>query len=219
MIKVNKLVKNYYLGKLKNEVLKGIDLEIKDGEYVAITGMSGAGKSTLLYQMGLLDKPTSGEIIIDGISTNSLTDKERTSFRLSILGYIFQDFALMPELTAEENVKVPLLMLNYPMDKATKMAEEVLKKVGLGDKVNNLPSQLSGGEQQRVSIARAIANKPKIIFADEPTANLDSKTAKVVMDVFKDLSKEGQTIIMITHEEVYAKQAKRIIHLLDGKIV
>jgi putative ABC transport system ATP-binding protein len=166
-----------------------------------------------------LDHPTSGEIIIDEVATATLESDDRTNFRLANLGYVFQDYALLPELTAVENILVPLLMLGYKKKDATVLAVKALEKVGLKDKLDNLPSQMSGGQQQRVSIARAIANNPKILFADEPTANLDSETSQVILDVFKELNQAGQTIVMVTHESEYAREADKIIELKDGKIV
>lgn len=220
MVIAEKIVKTYYSGEIETPVLKGVSLEVKAGEFVSIIGKSGAGKSTLLYQMGLLDHPTSGEVFIDGKPTSELSTKERTNIRLGVLGYVFQDYALIPELTAKENVLVPLLMTGMNSVDAQKKAIAALKSVGLGKRVNNQPSALSGGEQQRVSIARAIANKPKILFADEPTANLDSETSQIVIDAFKELhQKTGQTIVMVTHEMEYAEQTQRIVSLKDGKII
>ncbi|HRH26301.1 MAG TPA: ABC transporter ATP-binding protein [Candidatus Paceibacterota bacterium] len=219
IISIKNLTKTYSSGNIETHVLKGIDFEVKQGEFVAIMGRSGAGKSTLLYQMSLLDHPTGGAIVLDGKNTEKMSQDERTTFRLMELGYVFQDYALMPELTAIENVMIPLLMQGSPKARASKIAEDALTKVGLGDKLYNLPSQLSGGQQQRVSIARAIAHGPKIIFADEPTANLDSESSRLIIDIFRDLNERaGQTIIMVTHEEEYSKLAKRIVTLSDGLI-
>lgn len=219
MIEVKNLKKSFKDGEKTTEVLKGINFVVQNGEFIAIMGRSGAGKSTLLYQMSLLDEPTSGEIFIDSKNIASLSSSEKTNFRLSELGYVFQDYALLPEMTALENVALPLLMKNISEKKAYEKATEYLTKVGLEKCLNNLPSKLSGGEQQRVSIARAIAHEPKILFADEPTANLDNESSRIVMDIFKELHKGGQTIIMVTHEQEYSKFAQRIIHLDDGKIV
>ncbi|NTV44103.1 MAG: ABC transporter ATP-binding protein [Candidatus Yonathbacteria bacterium] len=218
MISVSNLKKIFNNGDVTTEALRGIDLTINDGEYVIITGRSGAGKSTLMYQMGLLDEPSSGTIEIDGVCTQEMTESERTDLRLTRLGYVFQDYALLPELTALENVLVPLLMEGRPMEAARELARKGLKRVGLEDKLNNLPSQLSGGQQQRVSIARAIANEPSILFADEPTANLDSQTADTVMQAFREIHEAGQTIIMVTHELNRVPEADRVIVLSDGLI-
>lgn len=218
MITIKNLTKTYTNGKLETHVLKGIDLEVKAGEFVAIMGKSGAGKSTLMYQMSLLDEPTTGEITVDGEEVLKLSNKLRTRFRLDRLGYVFQDYALVPELTASENVLVPLLMKGQSMEQAKRTALKALTEVGLAHRENNRPSQLSGGEQQRVSIARAIAEDPKILFADEPTANLDSASGNHIVEVLRDLNKKGQTIVMVTHEKEYTLYCDRIIHLEDGKI-
>lgn len=219
MIKVKNLTKSFKDGEVETKVLKGIDLEVGDGEFVAIMGRSGAGKSTLLYQMSLLDEPSGGHIFIDGINTLDLSIENKTSFRLLRLGYVFQDYALLPEMTAIENVVLPLLMQNMEEEKAYGKAKEALVSVGLEKRLNSLPGKLSGGEQQRVSIARAIAHNPKILFADEPTANLDNESSKVVMDIFKKIHERGQTIIMVTHESEFGKYAQRVINIDDGKIV
>lgn len=219
MIEVKKLTKNYRHNQIEQKVLRGVDLSIKEGEFVAIMGPSGAGKSTLLYQMGLLDHPTSGDILLDKVRTENLTIEERTYFRLNFLGFVFQDYALVPELTAAENIYVPLLMQGWSKKDAEKKALEVLKSVRLEHWATHLPSQLSGGEQQRVSIARAISHNPKIIFADEPTANLDSERSREIMEIFRKLNDDGQTIVMVTHEPEYAEYARRVVKLKDGEIV
>jgi putative ABC transport system ATP-binding protein len=212
------IVKTFKNGEVVTPVLKGVDLQVKKGEFLSIMGRSGAGKSTLMYQLSLLDVPTGGEINVDGTDILNLSHKEKTQFRLNHLGYVFQDYALVPELTAVENVSLPLLMKDYSIEDAFKKAAEVLRKFELDRQLNNLPSQLSGGEQQRVSLARAIVDEPKIIFTDEPTANLDGVSARVVIDMLKDLNAKGQTIVMVTHEEEYGKETDRIIRLSDGKI-
>ena len=219
MIIVKNLIKSFKDGQTETKVIKGIDLKVENGQFIAIMGRSGAGKSTLLYQMSLLDEPTSGEIIIDGKEAHTMTQDQKTQFRLLNCGYVFQDYALLPELTSLENVVLPLLMQKMDKKVAYAKAKEALEKIKLGHRLKNIPSQLSGGEQQRVSIARAIANHPKILFADEPTANLDNESSKIVMEFFLQLHKEGQTIIMVTHEEQYAKMAEKVIKIDDGKIV
>ena len=219
MIQIKNISKIFKSGDSEIRAIDGISFSIPEGQFVAITGKSGSGKSTLLYQMGLLDIPTSGEIFIDGIEAVNLEEGDRTSLRLHELGYIFQDYAVLPTLTALENVMVPLLMQGVEMEPAQKLAIKALDNVGLKDRMHNLPSQLSGGQQQRVSIARAIGHSPKIIFADEPTANLDSETSASVLETFVELNKAGQTIIMVTHEPEYALLADRIIQLADGVIV
>lgn len=219
MLKAKNIIKKYGKGELELTVLKDLDIEIQDGEFVAIIGPSGAGKSTLLYQLSLLDEPSSGDIYFDGIRTSDLSQTEKTNLRLNRLGYVFQDYALLPELTALENVALPMLMQGFSKDEAFYLARNALAKVGLADKPLNLPSQLSGGQQQRVSIARAIAHKPHILFADEPTANLDSASSRLVLETFLELHKEGQTIVMVTHEQEYALEAHRVISLKDGVII
>lgn len=218
IIEVKNLVKSFQSGEEELRVLKGISLEVERGEFVSITGRSGSGKSTLLYQLGLLDHPNSGEILIDGVDMTSLDNDERTKFRLEELGYVFQDYALVPELTAIENTAIPIMMQGKSKQEAFKIAEGALTRIGLEERLHYLPSKLSGGEQQRVSIARAIAHNPKIIFADEPTANLDSETALSVLHTFLDLHKQGQTIVMVTHEPEYARLTDRVLKLNDGVI-
>lgn len=219
MIQVKNLVKTYKTGNSSVPVLKGLSFSIQRSEFVAIMGKSGSGKSTLLYQMSLLDVPTSGEVILDGIQTKEFSEQDRVSFRLKDLGFVFQEYALIPSLTAIENVVTALLMRNHSLESSMQMAKETLEGVGLGDKLNNTPSQLSGGQQQRVSIARAIVHKPKILFADEPTANLDSQISRQILSIFEELHRNGQTIVMVTHESEYAKVADRILTLEDGVIV
>lgn len=214
------IIRSFRDGAKVTTVLKGINIEIKEGEFVAIIGRSGAGKSTTLYQISLLDDPTSGEIFLDGIGTHDMSQEEKTNFRLNRLGYVFQDYSLMADLNAIENVALPLLMQGKEKDEAFRLAEKALKEVGLDHVVDHIPANLSGGEQQRVSIARAIVHEPKIIFADEPTANLDTISSTNVMNIFKKLNQEkGITIVMVTHEEEYTKIVDRIIKLEDGKIV
>jgi putative ABC transport system ATP-binding protein len=205
-------------GDIVTPVLKGIDLSVEEGEFLSIMGRSGAGKSTLMYQLSLLDDPTAGEINIDGQDVLKLSNKEKTLFRLNHMGYVFQDYALVPELTAVENVAMPLLMRGIPFIEAKKDAIKVLEDLELIGHNDSLPSQMSGGEQQRVSIARAIVDKPQIVFSDEPTANLDSASARKVIDILKDLNKQGQTMIMVTHELEYGQETDRIIHISEGYI-
>lgn len=218
MLKLEGLEKIYNNG-VAQKVLKGINLEVPKGEFLAITGKSGSGKSTLLYQIGLLDYPTSGKVLFDGIDTALLASGERSRWRLHRLGFIFQDYALLPELTALENVIVPLLMRGDAKGAAREKAINALVRVGLEKRLHNTPSKLSGGEQQRVSIARAVAGHPNLLLADEPTANLDSENGRLVMDLLSQLHEEGQTIILVTHEEEFAERAKRWVVMADGLII
>lgn len=218
MIEVRNLVKTFRDGERETRVLKGIDFTARDGEFVAIMGRSGAGKSTLLYQMSLLDDPTSGEIIIAGRHAHAMPPQEKIAFRLKECGYVFQDYALLPELTALENVALPLMMQGMPIAEAREKARIALTRMRLDHRLASRPVSMSGGEQQRASIARAVAHHPRILFADEPTANLDNESSRTVMDIFLDLHREGQTIIMVTHEEQYAELAQRIVTLDDGRI-
>lgn len=219
MIEVKNLFKTFNSGDVEIHAVEDVSFTVPSGQFVSITGKSGSGKSTLLYQLGLLDMPTSGQVFIDSVESVGLNEDDRTLMRLNALGYIFQDYAILPTLTAIENVMVPLLMQGMQESVAKEKATRALVRVGLGDRMNNLPSELSGGQQQRVSIARAIGHSPKVLFADEPTANLDSDTSHTVLDTFLELNKEGQTIIMVTHEPEYAALTDRIITLGDGKII
>jgi putative ABC transport system ATP-binding protein len=219
MIKIKNLTKIFTLGDNKLIALNNLGFLVPSGQFLAITGISGSGKSTLLYQLSLLDRPNRGIISIDNINTSKLTSEERISYRLKNLGYIFQDYAILPMLTAKENVMLPLLMQGIKENFAQEKAKEALLKVDLQDRLDHLPSQLSGGQQQRVSIARAIVHNPKILFADEPTANLDTESSETILKIFLNLHKQGQTIIMATHEMDYAKLAERNIELRDGLII
>jgi putative ABC transport system ATP-binding protein len=219
IINVKNLTKSYKSGEADLVVLKNLELTVPKGQFLSITGRSGSGKSTLLYQLGLLDYPNTGEIMIDDVDVSKLDNDDRTKFRLNKLGYVFQDYALIPELSSIENVLLPLLMQGMPINEAKVKAIKSLERIGLHDKMDNVPSQLSGGQQQRVSIARAIAHDPKIIFADEPTANLDTETSDTVLEAFLALHKQGQTIIMVTHEKEYSDLTDRVVLLSDGKII
>lgn len=218
IIEIKNIVKSFGKDELKIDVLKSITLDIHKGDFVALMGKSGAGKSTLFYQMSLLDRPTSGEVRIFGQIMDGLTEEERVSFRLNHLGYIFQDYALVPELSAEENVTLPLMMMGYTETEAIEIAGKTLNRLGLEGKHDNRPSQLSGGQQQRVSIARAVAKNPELLFADEPTANLDGASSDDVIDALRKLHSEGQTILMVTHEHEYTQFCNRVLWMEDGVI-
>ncbi len=216
MIKVENLIKTYP-GEVPTLALKGVSLEIVEGEFVALMGRSGSGKSTLLHQLGLLDMPTSGNVVINKFNVLNLSDSERTKFRLQYLGYVFQEYALIAEFTALENVSFPAMA--FGDNTAKKRAEYLLDLVGLKDRMNHYPNEMSGGEQQRVAIARSLINNPKILFADEPTANLDTVSSEIVFKLFKKLNKElKQTILVVTHEPEDKKYVDRVIWLKDGLI-
>lgn len=220
IIKAINIHRKFGEGALEAHILKGIDITVHEGEFVAIMGKSGAGKSTLMYQLSVLDEPTKGDIEINNTCVSTLTESERTAFRLHTLGYVFQNYALVPDLSAEENVMLPLLMRNFTWEKAKERARHSLDNVGLEKKYTNLPAELSGGEQQRVAVARALTGKPKIIFADEPTANLDSVSGKQVIELLTHLHRDyKQTIVMVTHEREYAMGCDRIFHMEDGVVV
>lgn len=220
IIETRKLTRVYESGDGTELIaINHLNFTAEDGEFIAITGRSGSGKSTLLYQIGLLDEPSFGDVLLGGINASQLTVGERTQMRLKTLGYVFQDYALLPSLTALENVMVPLLMQGLGKSTAAKKAARALERLDLADRMHNLPGQLSGGQQQRVSIARAIGHDPKIVFADEPTANLDYETSRVVLKAFLELHQEGQTIVMVTHEPEFALLADRTVTLSDGNII
>lgn len=219
MIEVKDLERIYTMGKVKVQALKGVSFDVKKGEFLAIMGASGSGKSTLLHQLGLLDTPTAGKIFIDKLNALKLSDREKTLFRLNHLGYVFQEYAILPELTAVENVYLPAMMRGQRKEKYLKSSIDILETVGLGNRLHHLPRELSGGEQQRVAIARAIVNKPKILFADEPCANLDSESSKQILELFKTLNDDlDQTIVMITHEDWHKNYIDRVIYMKDGLI-
>ncbi len=215
-IKAENLVKHYGTGDGLVEAVRGISFEIEEGEFVAVMGESGSGKSTLLSMMGALNTPTEGNFLVDDIDINSLSRDQRADFRREFLGFVFQSFNLIPYLTLAENVMLPLVTIKARSKTKKAMAEEALDRVGLGDMVDRLPSQISGGEQERVAVARAIVNNPPILLADEPTGNLDSKTSGDLMGLLKNLNAEGMTIIMVTHSEESARTARRILRIVDG---
>ncbi|RPJ52715.1 MAG: ABC transporter ATP-binding protein [Methanobacteriota archaeon] len=221
MIKTENLRKIYQMGTVEVKALDGVDLEIAKGEFVGIMGPSGSGKTTLLHMLGILDHPTEGMIHIDGTDIGRLTDYEKTMFRLYKLGYVFQDYALVPELTVMENVSLPAMLRIDRTEKEYREASvDILQRIGLCDRRGHLPNELSGGQQQRVAIARAIVNRPDILFADEPCANLDTENSRMVLELFKSINEEmGQTIVMVSHEEWHKDFFDRIIRMRDGKIV
>lgn len=216
-IEIKNLNKIYGKGEVEVKALNNINLEINEGEFVAIVGASGSGKSTLLHLLGGVDKPSSGEVILNGTNMYSLKERELSILRRRKIGFVFQFFNLIPVLTAEENIEMPVLLDNEKIDK--KYMNELLRILGLEERKNNYPSQLSGGQQQRASIGRALANKPSIILADEPTGNLDSKNSKEVLELLKYCAKKyNQTLILITHDINIAKSADRVITIEDGEI-
>ncbi len=218
IIETRELKKIYRLGKVEVNALNGVNVSVESGEFVAIMGPSGSGKSTFLNMIGMLDAPTSGEIHINGYDITRMNSSTRADYRLKHIGFVFQFFNLFMELTALENVMFPMMLSRHPFYK--ERAEELLELVGLKARINHLPSELSGGEQQRVTIARALANKPKLLLTDEPTANLDTKTTKEILELFIRLNKEQrQTIIMVTHNPELGAMADRIIRFRDGVVV
>jgi putative ABC transport system ATP-binding protein len=218
LIKITNIKRDFPLGNEIVYVLKGIDLEIKKGEYVALMGPSGSGKSTLMNILGCLDTPTSGTYILNGKHVSEMQDDELAGIRNKEIGFVFQTFNLMPRTTALDNVALPMVYAGFSKSERVTRATEVLKQVGLDDRMDHKPNQLSGGQRQRVAVARALVNKPSIILADEPTGNLDSKTSVEIMNLFNEIHANGNTVILVTHEEDIAAYAHRIIRLRDGII-
>lgn len=219
MIKIEELTKIFRTEAVETTALNGVSLEVKDGEFVAIMGPSGCGKSTLLSILGLLDNPTSGNYYLDGEEVGHLKERARTNYRKGRIGFVFQSFNLIDELTVEENVYLQLKYLDVPKAERKERVLEILRKVSLSQRAKHYPQQLSGGQQQRVAIARAVVGRPKLILADEPTGNLDSKNSEEVMTLLSQLNAEGTTIVMVTHSQHDATYANRVINLLDGAIV
>jgi putative ABC transport system ATP-binding protein len=220
IIRIEDLSKTYIVGEVEVHALRSVDLKINEGEFVAIMGSSGSGKSTLMNLIGCLDSPTTGAYYLDGVNTGTLSKNDYAKIRNQKIGFVFQGFNLLPRTTALENVELPLMYDRYERIKdPAKKAIEVLERVGLGDRLDHEPNQLSGGQQQRVAIARALVNEPSLVLADEPTGNLDSKMSVEVFALFQKLNDEGITIILVTHERDFAKFAKRIVELKDGRII
>jgi putative ABC transport system ATP-binding protein len=218
VIEIRNIIRDFKLGQEIVHVLKGIDLDIKRGEYVAIMGPSGSGKSTLMNLLGCLDTPTAGSYNLNGNDVSQMTDDELAEIRNTEIGFVFQTFNLLPRTTALENVALPMIYAGASRKERKERATKVLSDVGLADRMDHKPNQLSGGQRQRVAVGRALVNKPSIILADEPTGNLDSKTGMEIMGLFDEIHKAGNTVIMVTHEEEVAAHAKRIIRLRDGII-
>jgi len=218
VIEIRNIIRDFPLGQETVHVLKGIDLDIESGDYIAIMGPSGSGKSTLMNLLGCLDTPTSGSYILNGKDVSKMSDDELAEIRNHEIGFVFQTFNLLPRTTALENVALPMIYAGISKKDRTKRAEEVLEDVGLADRMDHKPNQLSGGQRQRVAMGRALVNNPSIILADEPTGNLDSKTSEEIMDLLDEIHSNGNTVIVVTHEEDIAAKAHRIIRLIDGMV-
>jgi len=210
--------KSYQMGEVRVDALKGINLSVNEGEHLSIIGPSGSGKSTLLHILGLLDKPTNGTVSVDGTDVSKLTDNQLSYFRGKKIGFIFQAFHLVPSLNALENVALPMMFYSVAKNEREQRAKKALDRLGMGERLYHLPSELSGGQRQRVAIARSLVNEPSILLADEPTGNLDSKTGDEVLKIFDELSLEGKTLIVVTHDMNIAKRSPRLVMLKDGLV-
>src|SRR5213593_3302755 len=219
LIEMHELTRVYQLGPQEIHALSGIDLIVNHGEYVAIMGPSGSGKSTLMNIIGCLDRPSAGKYILDGTPVESMEDDDLAAVRNKKIGFVFQTFNLLPRTTALQNVELPLVYAKMPRVERHQQAQEALIAVGLGDRMSHQPNELSGGQRQRVAIARALVNRPSLLLADEPTGNLDSQTGREILDLFRALYNRGNSIIIVTHEDDVAKEARRIIHLRDGRVL
>jgi putative ABC transport system ATP-binding protein len=218
IISVQSLTKSYHIGSMTVPVLKGIDLSVKEGEFVSIMGPSGSGKSTLLNVLGILDRYDDGEYVLDGTLIKPLSETEATRHRNHLIGFVFQSFNLLPFKSAIDNVAMPLYYQKVPRKQREERARKLLERMGLASRMDHLPSELSGGQRQRVAIARALVTDPPLILADEPTGNLDTKTSEEVMELFTEINNEGKTLVVITHDEEVAERTRRVIHLQDGRI-
>jgi putative ABC transport system ATP-binding protein len=218
LIEMHELTRVYQLGPQEIHALSGIDLIVEHGEYLAIMGPSGSGKSTLMNIIGCLDTPTAGRYILDGVPVETMNDDELAAIRNRKIGFVFQTFNLLARTTALQNVELPLIYARMTRVDRRRLAEEALVAVGLEDRMDHQPNELSGGQRQRVAIARALVNKPSLLLADEPTGNLDSQTGREILDLFRDLSNAGNSILLVTHEDDVAREARRIIHLKDGRV-
>lgn len=221
MIDMKGIIKRFYVGEPNElQILNGIDLQVKEGEFVAIVGESGSGKSTLMNIIGVLDRPTEGSYNLDGVDVEKLKDRDLSDIRNQKIGFVFQTFNLIPRTNALRNVELPMLYAGVPMGQRNRRAKELLEMVGMQERMDHQPSELSGGQKQRIAIARAMANDPAILLADEPTGALDSKTGRLVMDIFHNLhQKQGKTIVLITHSKELAAETQRIVTILDGRII
>jgi len=219
LVDIRELGKHYLMGEVTVRALRSVTFRIEQGEYVAITGPSGSGKSTLLNLLGCLDTPSQGHYLLEGRDVSRLNDNALSDTRRDRIGFIFQSYNLIPRLSVLENIELPLFYAGRRMSQCRKRAEDLAERVGLGHRLRHRPSELSGGEQQRVAIARALANDPAIVLADEPTGNLDTATGREILSLLQDVWKQGATMIMVTHDEAIARNARRIIHLTDGRVV
>ncbi len=217
VVEAIELKKTYMLGKIPVQALRGVNLKVESGEFLAVLGPSGSGKSTLLNLIGALDKPTEGKLLIDEVDVSTLSDNQLADLRLRI-GFVFQFFNLIPRFTAKDNVELSMSIVGRSKAERKRRAEELLETVGLKDRINHKPTELSGGQQQRVAIARALANDPRFLLMDEPTGNIDSKTAEEVMNLVKKINEKGVTIVMVTHDQRLASEAKRTVQIVDGVI-